>query len=227
MSVCLVTVVSGRVYECFAEKLFESAERLFRPTENVRLVRLAGVPGWPEATMMRPRILRDWLVSQEATDCDYAFLVDADARIEELVGPEILPNKNGITATLHPGYVGKPPNELPYERDRSSICSILDGRGKHYFCGGFIGGSRGALSAFMTASTELIASDLANDHTPLWHDESALNRLLADAPPAKILSPAYCFPDDDSRYRTWWPERYQRKIVMLDKSPEERASRGS
>ena len=60
---------------------------------------------------------------------------------------------------------------------------------------------------------------------PKWHDESALNAVLANDPPAVTLDPAYCFPDDDAWYRSFWREPYERRIVALDKTQAERGER--
>lgn len=227
LTTALVTFASGDVYRRFAADLMQDAETLFRPTENVRRITLQSVLGWPHATMMRPMLLTKWLLTLDSKGVDFVFMVDADARIENEVGPEILPpDGKGITATLHPGYVDKPEHELPYERDPASSCFVEPGAGKAYYCGGFLGGDVESMYGLMYWVYELIDHDLDRGRVPQWHDESALNRALNELPPQRVLTPAYCHPDDDTHYvQSVWSEHYERKIVALDKTPSERGRR--
>jgi hypothetical protein len=155
------------------------------------------------------------------------FLIDADMQFEQHVGPEILPTGGfGITATEHPGYVGKTPAEFPYERNPDSTTCIPSPLGERYYCGGFVGGDR--LSMRLLASQVAAMIDLDQEHgiTPIWHDESALNKaLLYTLPPRTVLPPSYCYPDHDDYYRTFWPDIYSRKIVAVDKTAAERSGR--
>lgn len=218
----LVTVVSGDAYHRFADDMFESAREFFAPTLNVELVKLESQPGWPAATMMRYHIL-----SASLPRAHFVYLIDADMRFEANVGPEILPPGGlGITATLHPGYVGKPPRELPFERRFESAAFVSGTEGLTYFCGGFIGGERLAVRLLASKVSAIIDADLARGTHPQWHDESAINRVLAHEPPTRILDPSYCFPDRSDYYeRTVWPIGYERKIVAIDKDAATRGDR--
>jgi hypothetical protein len=220
-SVALVTVASPGLYVDFAQKLMASAKEFFLPGQSNGYI--VGIDeGWPGGTMFRyHRIL------QHMPDADYVFLIDADARFEALVGPEVLP-KEWMTATLHPGYVGKPAHELPFEDREESRCYVPLERRRQYVCGGFLGGTRRAFEWFARAVVAKINADLASGITPVWHDESAVNAVIAgygDGTPDVLLSPSYCMPDNDQWYRTWWPEPWERRIVMLDKTPEQRGGR--
>lgn len=218
MITCLVTVINGEIYEKFAEDLFRSAAEFFRPTKKVKLLMLQGHSGWPNATMYRWHHLRDAM-----PEADYVFMSDADMRFESHVGDEILPEV-GIVATQHPGYVGITARDLPYERRMGSHCCIHAG-GQRYYCGGFVGGTREAMMGLAKKISAKIDLDQEIGLTPIWHDESALNRCLLSAPPMKVLSPAYCYPDDDKYYKSIWPELYERKLVALDKTEGERGER--
>lgn len=219
MNTTLVCVVTGAIYEKFAEDLFSSADQFFHPTKEVEYLMLPGTPGWPEATMYRHHHLRDHLLSNY-TDSDYVFLSDADMRFEGDVGPEILP-KEGVAATLHPGYVLRQPK--PYERREKSAAYLP--AGEYYYCGGFVGGTNEGMLGLSDQIAAIIDADRANGLTPIWHDESALNRVLAFSPPEVTLSPSYCYPDDASYYRSVWPEAYERKLVALDKTEAQRGVR--
>jgi histo-blood group ABO system transferase len=215
MSTTLVTVVNGEIYEKFAEDLFSSAEEFFHPTEKVEFLMLPGRPGWPDATMYRYHVLRDHM-----PDSDYVFMSDADMLFESEVGPEILP-RNGVTATLHPGYVTR--TDFPYEKREGMWTRVAVGT--RYFCGGFVGGTQSAMAALSSLIARFIDHDVDMLRTPLWHDESALNALLAHLEPEVILTPSYCYPDDDSWYLTQWKQTYKRKLVALDKTKEQRGDR--
>jgi hypothetical protein len=181
---------------------------------------LKGRPGWPDATMYRYHALRD-----NYPNSDYVFLSDADMRFEAPVGPEILPD-TGLVATLHPGYVTTPRNSLPYETREKMETRVLPDRGGRYFCGGFVGGTRLAMNYLSCHIANAIDHDVdVLGQIPVWHDESALNQALSYAGPRLALSPSYCYPDDDSYYRSIWPEEYERKLVALDKTAETRGVR--
>lgn len=218
MKTTLVCVVNGEIYEHFAMALFQTGLEFFHPTEEVEYMLIPGSSGWPNATMHR------WHHLLKAMPAgDYVFMSDADMLFEGDVGDEILP-EHGITATQHPGYVGITPNDLPYERRMGSHSCIHAG-GRHYYCGGFVGGTREAMVALATKIARKIDLDTIVGITPVWHDESALNRCLLSAPPMKVLSPAYCYPDQDAYYKSIWPEPYERKLVAIDKTPEQRKGR--
>jgi hypothetical protein len=58
----------------------------------------------------------------------------------------------------------------------------------------------------------------------VWHDESHLNRYLATHPPAKVLGPEYCYPENaGDYYKNKWSaaglEEVQPKLLALTKGP--------
>jgi histo-blood group ABO system transferase len=208
---CLISVVSGKVYEDYAEQLFESAHRHLRLAHIT--VQLPGYHGWPDATLYRYHTVLDYA---DGLTADYLFLIDADMRFEADVGEEIL---GRLTATQHPGYVNgeKPPYE---DRPESAACVR---KGRCYYAGGFVGGERQWFLAMAQKIVWQIDQDISNGILARWHDESHLNRVLAAAPPEVTLSPAYCMPYDASGYP--WLKGTERKLVALDKTPAERRGR--
>lgn len=219
MITTLVVVVNGEIYEKFTEDLFCSAREFFRPTRRVEFLMLYGPPGWPDATTYRHHVLR-----KQMPNSNYIFLCDADMRFEAKVGKEILP-VSGISATLHPGYVNSWPDDLPYERDYASSTYVPKGCGTSYYCGGFWGGTRQAVLNLTEYTTWAIDQDKKQGRVPVWHDESALNWRLAKRPPEIVLDPGYCYPDNDTYYKTIWGQEYERKLVALDKTAEQREGR--
>ncbi len=159
-------------------------------------------------------------------ETDYVFLVDADMEFQAPVGPEIL--GDGLTATIHPGFVDMPQMALPFEHRQTSKAYVPMLHRKRYFCGGFIGGTRQAYKQLATGIRTAIDVDIGNDLVAVWHDESHLNHQLAlKFKPDIVLSPAYCHPADSSYYeQRLWTQPYERILVAVDKTPAERHQRG-
>lgn len=219
--VTLVTVAGGPVYERYASELMQSAAKFFKPSPSVRLQILNGIEGWPDGTLYRYHFL---LRQFEFIRGEYVFLCDADMLFEAEMGPEIL--GNGITATLHPGYISAAREHLPYELRQKSGAYVEPWLGDHYYAGGFVGGRSERMLGMAREITTHIDHDRRNGVLAIWHDESHLNRYLANYPPAVTLTPAYCHPDNDEYYRrTVWDEMYPRILVALDKTKEERGDR--
>lgn len=221
MRTALVAIAGGDAYVKYAEALMQSAATHFQPTEEVEFLVIPGDEGWPNGTMMRWHHLLEHLPYT-----DFVYMTDADMLMVARVGSAILPpNGYGITATRHPGYVGVSPGALPYDRNLISRAFVRLGEGKHYYCGGFVGGERSAMRALALRISEMVDGSLADGAVPLWHDESCLNRCLIDTPPQRTLSPSYCYPADDGYYKMFWPEAYVPRVVALVKTQEERGER--
>jgi histo-blood group ABO system transferase len=210
--VALVCVASGGEYVAYAERMFASAELFFLAGMGVRrdFMLLEGRHGWPAATMYRYHVVLEH--AERLTDATHIFMIDADMAFVAPVDTEIIAP---LVATAHPGYVNRRGN---YESRPVSAACVADGEGTTYFCGGFVGGARLAFLRLARSIQSGVDRDAANDVIAVWHDESHLNRYLVEHPPAIILSPSYCYPQNDRRYiRSIWPERYTPRIVALEK----------
>jgi hypothetical protein len=221
-SVALVTVASAS-YRDLAQQLMESATRYVRG--DFSFVIRDGEEGWPVGTECRHGIFADLL---EASPFEVAFLLDADMVFAEPVKiGEILPLEHGVVATLHPGYVTAPRDVLPYEQRPVSRAFVPDELRGRYYCGGFVGGTRAEILALSRAIDLMIREERADGREVTWHDESCLNRLLAETPPVLTLDPSFCHPDNDAWYvdALWGEQHYARKLVALDKVPSQRVGR--
>ncbi len=146
---------------------------------------------FPAPTLFRYK----WFLKQKEAlaKMDYLFYCDVDMRFVNHVGTEIL---SRLVATLHPGFYNKLRKEFSYEKRQESTAYISPMEGKHYYCGGFNGGSVKEYLEMAKVISANVEKDLKKNIVAEWHDESHLNRYLIDNLPTKILSPSYCYPEE-------------------------------
>ena len=162
---------------------------------------------FPEATLLRYHIMLD-----VDYDCDYIFYLDADMRIVDYVGDEIL---GDLVAVRHPGYyIAK--NAGAWETRAESLAYIKPEDRKKYFCGGVQGGSKDYYTTAMIIMSEWIDIDLKAGVMPVFHDESILNKFLISRE-YKELSCAYCIPEAMYKRRYSKIEHIKPKILALEK----------
>ena len=246
MKVALLCIATGQRYWEFARTMSVSARQFFPEhdfllwTDGPQSIFFDGgqtfntpALGYPNQTLRRYHIFleqKEFLLA----NYDQVFYVDADMQFVAPVGDIF---SDGITATLHPGYFQHPkrgirrkaaPGQtlepgLTYighaagysEINPESTAYLLDN--EFYYCGGFQGGSTQAyLRAAETISANIDA-DLRKGIVAIWHDESHWNRYLNDNPPAKVLSPSYCFPEGYDGGYGWSAQAYPPVLVATDK----------
>jgi histo-blood group ABO system transferase len=209
MSIGLIVIATGEKYVEYAHDLIASAATYFPEAYTVtftdqprRLGALSKVYyteslGYPDQTLYRYRTILE--KEHILEKFDHLFYVDADMLfVDKVVVEDIV--SNGITATLHPGYVGT--RGTPETREESNAFSP---RSTAYYCGGFQGGSSSAYLSAAKNMLEGINGDAENGVTAIWHDESHWNRYLSEYPPTKVLSPSYCYPENASdHYLNKW-----------------------
>ena len=202
MKTALLVIATGEKYHKYVNPLLESAKKFFvehdaivwtdgeqRPIEAKFAINKMSL-GYPYETLYRydTFLQQAWFLRRY----EYLFYIDVDMRFVDPVGEEIF--ADGITATLHPGYVnsvGTP------ERRNESKAAIPMGADNKYFCGGFNGGRTEAFLSMATTINEAVEEDWNHRRlVAVWHDESHLNRYLYERPPAKILDPSYCYPEN-------------------------------
>lgn len=209
MKTALITIATREVYRNYVNQMIASAKKYFSQaalfifTDNPLDIR--GVPikrifqtsakGHPLETLYRFHTLlcRPW-----HQEFDQMFWVDADMMFVAPVGDIF---SDGLVATLHPGYLGN--RGTPETRPESTAYCPNN---TAYFCGGFQGGSTKAYMKAALRIKENIDIDAARGIKAIWNDESHWNKYLADNPPTRILSPAYCYPepDDNNYYKNSW-----------------------
>ncbi len=169
---------------------------------------------WPMLTLLRYQNFIHF--QDEFKDCDYIYYIDADLRIVDTIGEEIL---GDFVVTRHPGFVNCiSANQFTYERNPNSKCGISYNQGIDYYIGSFNGGAKDKFLSASLVMRDWLNEDLKNNYIPIYHDESALNKYCLLNPPSKILPPNYCSPEN-------WPHIPAifgpPKILALDKNHNE------
>jgi hypothetical protein len=229
MKTALLVIATGERYHQYINPLLLSARTYFVPHMPIvwsdRRYDIPELPrfykeneGFPLTTLHR---YHTFLEQRRTLECyDYLYYVDVDM---EFVAPvtedEIF--ADGIVATEHPGYLGL--NGTPEKNPESSAyCPIV----RNYVCGGFNGGTT---EAFLKMAENIVAGidqDTKKGIKAVWNDESFLNRYIFENPPAKLLTPSYCFPESEYRqpggyYSAIWAAAGRTgivpKLLALDK----------
>ena len=210
MKVAILYVCTGK-YIRFWEEFYNSAEQHFLPgvekhyfvftdqyfpkasSPNVTKVHQENL-GWPDNTLRRFHMFLK--VESDLAAHDYLYFFNANCRFKRDVGSEFLPEQEDqLLVVRHPGHIGKPIDELPYERNPRSRASIPIGQGEFYVCGGVNGGSSQSFLKFARHAKEAIDADFRDGIVAEWHDESHINRYIINHP-YTLRSASYCYPQN-------------------------------
>lgn len=169
---------------------------------------------WPMPTLMRYHL---FLQQEEILKTyDYIFYMDADMRVVDTIGDEILGEK--LTAACHPGYEIRKEVRAPYETNPNSTAYM--NIPQYYYAGGFQGGKSGPFIEAMKTMRKNIDKDFNNNYMARWNDESHWNRYLFDNPPSVVLSSSYIYPDSliENYYEPIvWGRKIAPKIITITK----------
>ena len=179
--------------------VFTDAETIdYEDQPDVRRIPQQALP-WPYSTMQR----FDAFLGQadRLAGYDYLFFANANLRcLRDVTAGKLLPDAardQVLTVVCHLPYYGKNPIFHPYERRRKSRAGIPYNCGSWYVAGGLNGGQS---AAYLDLCRELKArtdEDLSHGVIARFHDESQLNRLVAEQPGRfRILGPEYCTPEE-------------------------------
>jgi hypothetical protein len=232
----LLLLATGDRYQQYVQPLLDSAKKFFPQHDSIMwsdrhqpAATFSFVKenlGYPNETLYRYHTF----LSQESllSKYDNIFYCDIDMLFVALIGSEIF--SEGITATLHPGFAHNRVHPdgvavytfgTPERANKESRAYIPRGTRNQYFCGGFNGGTSEAYLQMAKALKENIDWDKENwglGYSAVWHDESYMNRYLYDNPPAKVLTPSYCYPENyDGKYG-WSADLYPPKLLALNKA---------
>lgn len=222
MNIALLTLATGPAYRDYANAMIASAHRFWPEAMTIvfsdSLYHIKGSDicvhtdskGYPGETLYRYHTFLG--AEQLLRKFDYVFYCDADMLWVAPANDAMI--GKGLTATLHPGYVGR--RGTPETRMESAACSPAIG--VPYYCGGFQGGTAESYIDAMKNMRARIDIDARNGITAVWHDESHWNReLMTTSWPIKVLTPSYCYPEDYTGQWGWPPEKYPPILLALDK----------
>lgn len=226
MKICILTIATNK-YLQFVEKLYSDIAEKFLPgsdincllftdhevetSDNVRVHYIEHEP-WPMPTLKRYNYFmkeKDFILQH-----DYCYYLDADMRIDNPVGEEIL---GDLVFTKHPYQSFHTIEDMSYDRNPKSLAYVPFGEGRTYYAGGFNGGRTKNFIEMSGIIADRVNKDLENGIIALWHDESHMNRYLIDNPPSLQLSPSYCYAEEF--YGTDYP--FEPKIIALKKNHNE------
>lgn len=226
MQIGLLVIATGK-YTCYIPPLLESVRQHFLPGHNTTMFCFTdsqeNIDGtvklpiqhrpWPGSTLYRYHAFADH--REQLSKMDYVYYCDADMRFVAKVGDEILGN---LVGTIHPGFYNRPKHEFSYERRPESHACMRHNEGHRYYAGGFNGGKTEIFLKMADTIRRWVDADTQKGITPVWHDESCLNKYLFIHPPQVVLSPSYCFPE------SWHHLPFEKKLLALDKNHAEMRS---
>lgn len=224
MKIALFIIATGADYIKYTFSLVESVRKYFLTNHNVDIFLFTDqtvCPGgvtkiytehhpFPYPTLMRYNTIYSYRHLYSNYDCFY--YCDADMLFVDKVGDEVL---GELVAVLHPGFYNKTVSSFGYERSEISSAYIKKGDGVHYYCGGMNGGRKYLEMANIIRY--MVEIDQYKGHTPVWHDESYLNRYLLSYPPDVVLDPSYCYPEWPKQQKAWGLSDMKPKLIALDK----------
>ena len=212
-------------YRTFREKFLPESDKTFFVFTDAPSIEGDGAPDvhriyqkaldWPYSSLLRFKMFAGQAAALEKMD--YLFFANANLVCRETVTEaEFLPRPDRgerLLVVQQPGFWDKKPIFYTYDRNPKCRAYIPYNCGRDYVSGGLNGGTA---AAFLTMSRELdrrTDADLADGQMALWHDESHLNRYIAEQDPAsyRLLTPAYWYPEG-------WDMPFAQKIIVRDKS---------
>lgn len=235
MNIGLFITATGKYIE-FLPKLFASAEKYFMEKKDVSLVIFTDhehIPDtkfktilnkvekteFPFATMNRCKYYSQFMANNSKM-FDYCYAIDADAYFADYVNKSILFNS---IAVRHCAFINK---RGTFETNPQSSCFIPENYQGPYLGGGFYGGDSFSFYYTNKFMNNCIQHDLKKGITPIWHDESALNRYFFEHAPEQLLGPGYHYAGWDKEKSLnpyikslWEKEEFYIKSVLKETIP--------
>lgn len=177
--------------------VFTDAESVYGKDrcDRIHTYKLNKLP-WPLVTLFRFDTFLS--VKEDVADCDYLMFSNANVVCENVVTEEeFLPDINKgqeLAFTAHPGYYREKKYHVPYDRNKKCLAYIPYNLGGTYVIGAMFCGTKDAFLRMSEVLKYRIEEDLKKNVIARWHDESHINRFIADKDDYKLLSPAYCYP---------------------------------
>jgi len=200
--------------------IFTDAKKVEFQNENNRIhVIHQKAYSWPYSTLMRFSIFLS--AEDMLKECDYVFFFNANAQfVVPVLEEQFLPRREEgerLLVVRHPGFYNKAKFEFTYDRNPKCSAYIPYWKGDIYVCGGINGGCTEAFLMMCKELSERIEADLKKNIIPEWHDESQINNYILDRNDFRVLSPAYCCPEEwDIPFECIVLLRSKKKYINID-----------
>ncbi len=203
-------------YIVFWEKFYKQTEKYFLPRhnktyflftdhddlevpKNVIKVHQDQLP-WPYVTFKRYHFFEG--ISDKLKNFDYVYFLNGTMLPTKDINEEIFPTKEQkVMVTLHPWYLVCHNSGIPLAHNKKSKAYVDSLEVKHYFMGGFNGGTAEGFLQLIKTCKEWSDIDMKNNQMPGWHDESMLNSYIVNDFVRKggkhlMLFPEYAVAED-------------------------------
>jgi glycosyltransferase involved in cell wall biosynthesis len=220
MRIAILTLATGKYIE-YLPDLYYTIKKYFLANHDVQIIAFSdGIPPvgithfpypklpWPQSTMTR---FTAFLAAQHLyADADVVYYIDADMKIIQPIGDEILPDHD-LIGVCHPGFWN---GGETFEHNPVSTAFLPDNYNGTYFQGCLFGGKREAFLEMARVLKENIEKDASIGYTARFHDESHQNWYFSKHI-VKKLPPSYAFPELWDYAEQNLPK--EKKIIHLSK----------
>lgn len=179
-------------YYLFTDQPGEVPEVKMGENHHLTVRSVPSMDRWQDISMGRMEILEKLIKNELASEADYIFCLDVDAKFYGRWGVESLGRLVGV---LHPWFFDYPRDQFTYERRPESQAFIPAGEGDYYYTAAAFGGSLADVHHLTKTCREQLNIDAANSIEAIWHEESHLNKYFLYNKPSKLLSPEYLWRD--------------------------------
>ncbi|XP_051517947.1 histo-blood group ABO system transferase 2-like isoform X2 [Myxocyprinus asiaticus] len=183
-------------YYLFTDRPEEVPEIKLGEEHYLTILKVPSMDRWQDISMGRMEILEKLTKSELASEADYIFCLDVDAKFYGPWGVETL---GRLVAVIHPWFYGYPRDQFTYERRPESQAFIPAGEGDYYYTAAAFGGTFKEVHELTKYCREQQSIDASKATEAIWHDESHLNKYLLYNKPSKLLSPEYLWRDISMR----------------------------
>lgn len=177
--------------------VFTDAECVFDEENNERIHRkyLETLP-WPLVTLFRFHTFLS--IKDELEKMDYLLFSNSNMEcVAEINFHDMMPREEqgeSLFMVMHPGYFGKKVKYAPLERSMRSYAYVPYHYNVPYVIGAMNGGKAKDFLEMAETLRWATEEDLKRNVIAKWHDESQLNRYIANRNDVRILTPEYCYP---------------------------------
>lgn len=131
--------------------------------------------GWPCNSLLRFKMF--CRIKDRLSTNDYLFFFNANAQVVSPVSAQdILPEDEDFSALC----IETNPEKMSHEHRPESAACVPLGSAKYYYSGALNGGKAQSYLTLLETCNAIVDTDLSNGIMPIWHDESVINKFLAD-----------------------------------------------